>query len=333
MPTEVVRPVRMVTIGQVAGDGALELPGSVHAERETELAFEVGGRIIELLVEDGTVVTSEQTLARLDPRDYLNARDSARASRNSARATYERYLEASRSNAVTQQDVDTAKRDLEVADADLKIAEKALEETALRAPFAGRIAAKLVSDFENVQAKQGVFILHDESSLEIHVAVAERDWARGSRDLSVDEVTALLQPRVEVSALPGRLYPARAKTFATAVDPVTRTYEATFGFDPPAGNSVSPGMTAKLYINPENLTESAASTLNVPAAAVFTPSDGEASVWTVDSDGRVSRQRITLGPLVSGQLSVTAGLRPGSRIAVTGVHTLVEGQRVRDLKP
>ncbi|MEM9742495.1 MAG: efflux RND transporter periplasmic adaptor subunit [Pseudomonadota bacterium] len=325
--------MRLVTVGQSGSDGRLELPGSIHAQRETELAFEVGGRIIELLVEDGTVVTAGQTLAQLDPSDYRNARDSARASRNSARATYERYLEASRSNAVTQQDVDTAKRDLEVAIADLKIADKALDETTLQAPFAGRIAAKLVSEFENIQPKQGVFILHDESSLEIQVNVAERDWARGSRDLTVDEVTARLQPRVEVSALPGRFYPAWAKTFATAVDPVTRTYEASFGFDPPAGNTVSPGMTAKLYIDAGKLMVDADAILSIPPTAVFTPSDGEASVWTLDDDGRVSRQRITLGPLVAGQLSVTGGLRPGTRIAVTGVHTLVEGQRVRDLKP
>ena len=67
---EVARPVRMITIGLAEGDETLEIPGSVRAAQSAELAFEVAGRMLERLVEEGQVVTAGQVVAKLDPRDY-----------------------------------------------------------------------------------------------------------------------------------------------------------------------------------------------------------------------------------------------------------------------
>ena len=75
---EVARPVRTITIGLATGNETLQIPGSVYAVQSAELSFEVAGRMLERLVEEGQVV------AKLDARDYQARRDGARASWSTA---------------------------------------------------------------------------------------------------------------------------------------------------------------------------------------------------------------------------------------------------------
>ncbi|MEM8635706.1 MAG: efflux RND transporter periplasmic adaptor subunit [Pseudomonadota bacterium] len=332
-PIELVRPVKILTVG-LAGDAlSLELPGVVRAAREAVIAFEVAGRVTEIAVREGQMVAEGDVLARLDPRDYEASRDSALARREAAAADYQRYVEARKANAVTDQDVDLAKRTLDVAQADLNQARKAVEDTVIRAPFSGRVADRIIDNFENVLAKQAVFEVHDESGFEVSVNVAERDWARATPDLSIEEVTARLKPEIEVSAYPDRRFAARAKAFATAIDPVTRTYETTFAFANPVELNVTPGMTAKVIVYPDDDLGNADAQLLVPSGAVFGASDGAPSVWLVTDDMQVARQSVVLGPLIDGAFTITAGLNRGQSIAISGVHTLVEGMVVRPLEP
>lgn len=325
----VVRPVKVFTVGSPLENAVLELPGSVHAMREAELAFEVPGRVVSIFVQEGDTVDSGDDLVRLDSRDYDAALVSAVAQRDAAEADYSRYVEASSANAVTRQALDLAKRNLEVAEAGLISARKAVEDTVLRAPFAGRVAKKFISEYENVQAKQIVFELHDESRLEVHVSVSERDWATLPPDnVSAEEIKDLLNPQVEITALPGRWFEAIPDSFSTSVDPLTRTYKATFAFDAPA--EVSPGMTAKLSVR--NLRQDTQGNLFIPPDSVFASTSGESLVWVIDESGRVIRAGIQVGELVGGQLEVLSGLKAGTNVAVSGIHTLEEGMVVRPLE-
>lgn len=327
------RPVKIMQVGASDARGVLELPGSVYAARETQVAFEVSGRIIEILVEEGDQVIAGAVIAKLDPRDFEAARDSALARRNSARADYSRYVDANKANAVTRQSVDLAKRNLDVAEADLKTALKALEDTVLKAPYDGRIAMKTVEEFSNIQAKQSVVTIHDESSLEVRVNIAERDWVAAPPNLSAAHATELLAPSVELSALPGRLFDAQAKSYSTAVDPITRTYEASFSFEAPKDRAISPGMTAKVRIRRPSTLIEGTDKIYIPASAVFSKSDGQPSVWLIDENNRTVKQNVTLGPVVGGQVSLSDGLQPGAKIATSGVHTITEGMHVRPLNP
>ena len=176
---EVARPIKMLSIGAGAGSRTLEVPGSVAAAQSADLSFEVSGRMLARIVEEGQIVAAGEVVAKLDSRDYVAQRNAARARRDTAQADYDRYRVAFEKNAVTEQQVSRSKGLLDVRQADLDVAAKALQDTELKAPFDGRIAKRLVDDFANVRPKQAVMVLQDESSLELRVAVAERDWGRG----------------------------------------------------------------------------------------------------------------------------------------------------------
>jgi len=330
---EVARPIKMMSIGEGVGGRTLEVPGSVSAAQSADLSFEVSGRMLARIVEEGQIVEAGEVVAKLDPRDYVSQRDAARARRDTNKADYDRYSKALESNAVTEQQVSRSKGFFDIAQAELDVAEKALQDTELRAPFGGRIVRRLVDDFANVRLKQPVMVLQDESSLELRVAVAERDWARGDAGIGRDELTRRINPRVEVASLRGRFFPAYVKELSNSADPVTRTYEVTFGFESPTDVNVSPGMTGKVIVDlyTENRAEGEAP-VSVPSNAVVADEEGNPYVWVVDpSTMRVAKRAVEPGELSGAAVPILSGLSGGDMIVVSGVNSLTDGMLVRDL--
>lgn len=74
---EVARPIKMMSIGEGAGTRTLEVPGSVSAAQSADLSFEVSGRMLARIVEEGQLVEAGEVVAKLDPRDYVAQRDGA----------------------------------------------------------------------------------------------------------------------------------------------------------------------------------------------------------------------------------------------------------------
>jgi RND family efflux transporter MFP subunit len=329
---EVARPVKMMTIGIATGDETLEIPGSVYAAQSAELAFEVAGRMSERLVEEGQVVAAGEVVARMDARDYLARRDRARATRDTTRADYERYSIAYKANAVTEQDVSRAKGQYDVAQADLDVAQKALEDTELRAPFGGRIARRLVDDFANVNAKEAVMILQDESSLELRVDVSERDWVHSDTDIPRDQVTKLINPRVQVASLNDHQFPAYLKEMSASADPVTRTYRVTFGFASPDFANVSPGMTGSVVVDRAKRNNPDTAGMAIPSNLVVADADGNPFVWVIDAASmRVSKRPVELGELSGSNVDVLRGLSIGDKVVASGVNSATPNMLVRDL--
>jgi len=78
------RPVRTVIAAKSELGQSVLLTGQVLAEKEIALPFRIGGRIIERKAGVGDRVKPDQVLAKLDPRNELNALRSARAALSAA---------------------------------------------------------------------------------------------------------------------------------------------------------------------------------------------------------------------------------------------------------
>ena len=331
---EVVRPIKMMTLGGGVGSATLEYPGNISAAQSVELGFEVPGKIIELPITEGQEVREGDLLAKLDPADYEAARDAAESNRRALSAAYSRAKKIFDQGAGSQAEVDKTLRDIQVAKEDLKKAQKALDDTTLKAPFSGEIATKIADNFQNVQAKEPVLLLQDISGLEMVINVPEQDFALATPGITHEERTALAKPEIVVSSFPDRRFPARFKSVSTTADPVTRTYAVTFAFDNPADLNVLPGMTAKvvLHVRSEKLEEVGVSGFMVPVSAVAADEQGNAYAWRIDPDSmQASRVAVELGPMSGDEVRVLSGLNGGDRIATSGVHHLREGMQVRPL--
>ena len=67
---ESVRPVKTKVVHKTVGSESRVFPGIVRAARESELAFRVGGPLIEYNIRIGQRVNQGDVLARIDPRDF-----------------------------------------------------------------------------------------------------------------------------------------------------------------------------------------------------------------------------------------------------------------------
>jgi len=324
---EVIPPVKIITVGKPGVEDYRELPGTIKAAQHAELAFEVPGLIIEFNVREGQDVQQGTVLARLDDRNYQANLDKARANLRKSQADFDRGMNVFRadSGAIAQTEIDAYRRAMEVSQAELRTQEKAVEDTLLRAPFAGRVARRLVDDFQNVRAQEPVLILQDLSHLEIEVGVPERDVAHSARESQTETVDARLKPLVIATSVPDRAYPARIKEIATTADPVTRTFQVRLIFDTPKEAQILPGMTAKVrYRVPRK------DVIKLPASATFADAQGKAHVWKLDTGSmQVHKTAVELGSLSGDSVAVINGLSPGDQIAASGVHQLREGMKVR----
>jgi RND family efflux transporter MFP subunit len=324
------RPIKIYRLEGQLGNTRPDYPGRIKAVRVVELAFEVEGRITDWNVEEGQRVKKGQILSRLDPRDYQADVEAARARLRLAEAEYRRESKLFASGSGTQRDLDVATRSRDVSRAELRISQKALEDTRLRAIFDGVIARKLVTDFRNVAAREPVLLLQDESVMEVVVDVPERDLAGTQREANLEEFNEKAKPMVELSALPGRQFPVRLTELATAADPNTRTFRATFSMKKPEGVGVLAGMTAKLVLT--GLRTTAPDDFLLPVEAVLADSQKEPYVWVVDPESMaVSKLLVKVGPITGDRIVVTEGIEGGQAVAMSGVHLLKEGTIVTEL--
>ena len=329
----VVRPIKILTIDGSSGGRAVQYTGTIEAGEYADMSFEVAGRIVELPVNEGQVVTRGQLLARIDPADYQSRLDQAQADYNAAESAYKRYEDLVETGAISRQDFDQQKRNFEVAAANLDTAEKALRDTRLVAPFAGNVGRRYVRSFVNIQAKEPILVLQDTSTLNVVVSIPEQDWSRARPDEDPEEVMKRVSSFVTISTFPGREFPAVLKEVAKVADPVTRTFEAKVTIDRPADVNLLPGMSATVHVSVsgEHDMVTADATM-LPASAVFGDDQAAPNVWVVDPESmRVSARPVELGDMAGSDIRIIGGLAQGDKVAISGVGNLREGMQVREL--
>lgn len=325
---EISRPVKYFEINPANQGANLEYSGKITAVQDVDMSFEVSGKINIFPVKEGQRVQKDAILARLDPRDFQIALDSQKADLNAAGAEYERARGLYENDTISKRDLDVARRNYEVAEAGVRSARKTLNDTKLVAPFSGLVAKTLVENYQNIQAKQPILILQDDSSLEMVVDIPESDYAKIGKDVTLAELTQALKPEIIVASVPGKKFAATFKEAASTADPTTRTFEVTLGFEAPSDISILSGMTARLLIT--RLMKKDGSFITVPVKAVLSDENKQATVWLIDpSSNRVKRHPIEIGEMTGDEIIVTKGLKSGDIIAGSGAHQLREDMLVR----
>lgn len=320
---EVVRPVRAAQVSTPDTLYGRWLPGVAKAAQETDIAFEVSGRLTERPVVVGDAVEAGQLLAKLDPRDYENELATSVAERERAASYLDRIQQAVQTGAVAQQDLTDAQARFDQAEAQVRIKEKALSDTEIHSPFVGTVSYTYKENFDNVTAKEPVIRVVDTSRIEFVVNVPEN---------AIRFVPTAQNIRVRFDQFQETEVPAEIKEIATEPTETTRTYPVVLILDPPEGAKVLPGMAGRASADPPESDD--APEMLVPIAAVFTDDEGATSyVWVVDKDaGVVSRREVVTDRLVQDGIVIKSGVETGDWIATAGVNYLEEGQKIRLLE-
>lgn len=342
-------PVRVdvETVTAQAVPNLVELPGRVEAARSAEVRARADGIVERQLYVDGTDVSANAPLFRIDPRDLQARLQQARASLASAKAARAqtaalraRLSALVQRKAVSVQEYESAQASFRQADAALLEAQAAVDRATLqldhatvRAPIAGRAGRAQVSEGALVSAAGAtlltridqldpVFVIFNPS----HIAMneLERGITTGRVVLADDRrvaVTVLLDDGTPIST-PGVL-----DFSETAIDPATgsRTLRARL---PNAEGRLLPGQFVRGILTVGTVPNG----ISLPERAIQVGED-ESSVMVVTDDGIAMRRPVMLAGQSGGRWVVQSGLKPGERVIVDGWHKIQPGQPVSVASP
>jgi HlyD family secretion protein len=365
--TPAARPVRLVAwilaiaavlAALACGRGTvLNASGYVTARRQATVSSKFTGRVTEVLIEEGMEVEEGQVLARLDDSNLRPALALAEAQRVSsergaaeteallteARLNLERTTSLEERQLASDAELDRAralansltaqlerkKADVEVAGRQVDIYRQQVEDSIIRAPFAGIVVAKNAQPGEMISpvsagggfTRTGIGTIVDMSSLEIEIDVNE---AYINRVEPGQAVVATLD------AYPDWEIPCHVIAIIPTADRQRATVEVRVGFDE-LDPRILPDMGVKVAF--QETVDEAESTrpavgVTVPASALRRE-QGRDYVLVV-KDGKAERRAVAAAAGPGGSVTVTNGLAPGETVVVEGPPDLSDGMAVKE---
>ena len=302
-------------------------PGRIAAAQVTDVSFQVGGEITEILVNVGDRIEAGAPLARLDPErlglriaELDAARAEAAASLVRAEANLQRTERLLDEGFATNQALDAivAERDglrarVRQLARSLENARVDLADATLRAPFSGVVVNRYLDAGVTVSAGQAVLRINENGALEATIGVPARfarrirlgdDFTVSSTDLSttgavtgigdqIDEATRTVLIRLEIIEDPGFI----------------------------------PGGLVRIDLEEERRNRG----VWVPALALSEGVRGLWSVYVVVDDGegaRIARKDVEIIHIGNDRMFVRGTLQDGDRVVAAAPFRFVPGQRV-----
>lgn len=331
-------PIAVSVIPVVAASGYDQTShhvGLVEPGRQTDLAFEASGTLLQVLVAEGVKVRKGQPIARLDSRSLDAERRAQIASRNALLADLERAklaLERQRSlqsrDFAAAQSIDEAsllvtrtEALIEQADAFISAIAVSLDKTTLRAPFDAQIGAQAIDVGSTVNPGMPIASLLEWRAPMVRMG------------LPIESIRTLAKGSEQSVSVNGIRYPATVVSTRQDVSARTRTVDVRLQLDITGRPLPAFGQTAELTL--QRWVDKPG--YRVPVSAL---SEGESGLWSVllsvpdepgDTAGQVVREHVELlhtdgvVAYVAGDLPTEAG------IIQAATHRVIAGQRVRNL--
>ncbi|HML90669.1 MAG TPA: efflux RND transporter periplasmic adaptor subunit [Methylomusa anaerophila] len=325
--TEEIPLVRTQVVKEDLHEANSGYSGEVRGRFESQLGFQIGGKIIKRNVDLGSVVNRGDVLMKIDPKDIqqtvnINSAQvySADSQLRLAESNLNRYRQLYEQNAVSRAQYEQYENAYDVAVAALRQASaqyaqgsNQLNYSVLLADSAGVISSVNAEIGQIVSAGQSVITLVKDGEREVEINIPEN---------RVKELRNAQQIHVAFWALPNTVLDGKVREISPVADKVSRTYKTRISLvDPP--QDIKLGMTANVTIEDPNSQEK----LYIPLAAIYQTGE-QPGVWVITNEA-VTLRPIKIGTFGDGKVQVLQGLLAGDVIVTSGVHKLREGQRVR----
>jgi multidrug efflux pump subunit AcrA (membrane-fusion protein) len=237
--------------------------------------------------------------------------DTAKQQANSARQLYEASLNSARQNF---QGVINAQASLAGARAQTAIARKAVDDTVIKAPFAGYISARPVAVGQYVALTNKIATLVRVTPLKLDLQVQESNAPQLKVNAEVE---------ASVPGYPGRTFQGIVTSINPTVDANSRTVtvEAKFANQDLA---LKPGMfaTARILLNGSSMG------IFLPRSTVLTdPSTNSSQIFFV-RDGKARVAVVQLGAVDGAMIQILNGISPDFVVASSHLQDLYDGEPV-----
>ena len=336
----------------------LDATGYVTARRQATVSAKITGKVRTLLNEEGQRVAEGEVLATLDDAEaraevalrqaQVEAAHAGLAEIQSALANAEReferqreleaqklisvsVLDATRTHAeALRARLASQKSQVKVTDETLLVAKVQLDNTIVRAPFAGVVTVKAAQPGEMISPisagggsiRTGIGTIVDMDSLEIQVDVSEAYINRVQAGQPVEAV---------LNAYPDWRIPAEVIAIVPTADRSKATVKVRIALRA-KDSRIVPEMGVRVAFLEEH-SGTTGTPAALPAPGVLVPlaairQDAGENVIYVLSDGKAQRRVVALGGLRGDERQVQSGVSAGESVILDAAATLKDGDAV-----
>ena len=345
--------------GAAAGTSLLDASGYIVARRRATVSSKVTGKVMKVMLEEGQRVEAGEIIAWLDDSNWRAALAQSRAQLDQAEANvvsaqtafddakpiFERSEKQKAAAVISAQSFDeshaqfnvahnnllVAERALAAARAGVDVAQRNLDDTVIRAPFAGIVTEKAAQPGEMVSpisagggfTRTGIGTIVDMDSLEVEVDVSEN---------FINRVRPQQPVTIKLNAYPDWDIPGSVIAMIPTADRAKATVKVRIAIkqkDP----RIIPEMGARVAFLSETAPSAAGAEKSAPSGVVI-PADavaasGATGIVYVVHGTSVERRAVRLGGKTSAGQIIIAGLEAGNSVALGDLSKLSDGVRIR----
>lgn len=304
----------------VKAETAKELPmemnfvanGKFAPIQELEFSSETSGRVINVLVKEGSYVRKGQTLAIIKTENLEVDVQSAKEAYAAALKDKQRYENAYTTGGVTKQQVDQAELNLKNAEARVKQAGIRVTDANLRASINGIINKRMIEPGSVLAPGTRLFEIVDVSKLTLDIAISESQ-------------VAMIQPgnkvSISVGVLPGKQFEGKVNFIAAKADE-SLNFPVKIEVENNTENAIKAGMfgTATFEFPQQN------SAILISRSA-FIGSVNSNEIFVVNN-GKAELRKVVAGRTLGDKVEILQGLNSGEMVITTGQINLVNGTAV-----
>ena len=297
----------------------LDYLGTIEADIVKKYSFEVSGKIDNIYVETGDEITNNKILAVLESDDYSLSVDSAIATFNKAKSSFEyaeKYYNVNKElydeGAISEYQFDSIKTEYKIALSSFNSAKtlyansaNQLESTSLTADFSGYVLDVLYEEGELVSSGYPVVI-------------ASNNIPKVSIGLPPDDVNKIKEDMDVVIKIDDKEFDGKIDNISKLPDMNTRTYTATISFD---FDNFTIGQFAEVSIIIAKDTG-----ILIPISSI--KSDNQSYVYVVGSDNTVIKKYVELGKIVNDMVLVV-GLDVNDNIITSNLDIISDTDIVK----
>jgi membrane fusion protein (multidrug efflux system) len=292
---------------------AILATGQIEALQSIELRPDVEGRLIQILVREGTPVSQGTPLFKIDDAELKAQVAQITAERDLARQSLNRTRDLLGQKASSQAELERAEATMRSNEAQLELLKVRLDRTVVRAPFAGVLGQRFVSLGDYVTKDTKLAAIQTVSPQRATFQVPER---------YADQLKVGQQVTFRVAALPGRTFTGKVDF----VDPIVQLPGRSIMVKARVPNPKRE-LQSGMFIEARLATSVRPNAVVIPEDAVL-PLQGSNFVWVV-TDGKATRRQVDLGVRTPGFVEVKNGVESKEQVVVGGQERLAEGAPVQ----
>ncbi|BDX08182.1 efflux RND transporter periplasmic adaptor subunit [Planctobacterium marinum] len=290
----------------------VEALGTANANEAIVVTAQETDKIEALLFDDGDLVTQGQLLVRMNTKEEQARLNELKINLAEAQRQLKRVKNLAKENAASEQLLDEREAEVDALVAQIDIAEAQIADREIRAPFAGLLGVRQVSEGALVRPGDQISTLDDIQTLKVDFSVAERHLP-----------SVRLKQKVAATsvAYPGRVFEGEISHIDSRVDAATRAIRVRARIN----NSellLRPGMLLQILVQ-----KSVSESLVVDESALV-PIDDKQFVFVIE-DGKARKVEVQIGVRKPGQVQIIGGLSSGQQVVVEGTLRLQDGTSVR----